>query len=197
MIRRIAAFFLMAVVSFGEIHIEPAVRTVPVFEFNLVYFDPAVTGLVLGTEIELKASTNNFSVSTNFAYWGDTLHTNLPGYASFGQSDAAMSVYYADYSDTDADGNTRDLTEFVTDGSGGMLTDAIGAEGYVSRILVCPSSSDRFGRSYNWMTESNTNVVWVWRPRGVISEGPKNADGDPLWFSCRPVEWRNQKLKAD
>ena len=169
--------------------------TVPVFEIDLVYFNAATTNFVIGTEIELKASTNNnFTTYTNgWGYWGDTLHTNLSGYSTFTNADYGMTVYYADYTNSDS----RVHKKFVTDGTQGMLTDKIGTKGYVSKVLVIPSPSNHVGQAYSWMAESNTNVLWCWRPRGASNAGPSNLVNQALWYPCRPVEWRKVKLNVN
>lgn len=164
----------------------------PVFEFDLIYFDPTSKDFMLGTEIELKAAYRNDWTNgvNNFLYWGDTLLFDTPSYTNFfTNSDMNLSVYYADWSGNDS----RVYKEFVVGGTN-YLTDAIGTEGYVTKIIVIPSRTNRLGQTYNWMYAENQDIVWTWRPRGKISDGPKNLQTNLLWYPCVPKEWRKTKL---
>jgi hypothetical protein len=169
-------------------------RPYPIFEFDLIYYDPVTRDFVIGTELELKASINNFITATtnghDFAYWGDTLYAGEPGYLNFTNSDAGMRVYYSDYTNS----NARIMKTYVSSSISNKLTDAIGVDGYVTTVLVSPSRTNHNGQAYSWMTEYNTNVVWCWRPRGAVDEGPKTSDGKMIWYPCRPKEWASAPL---
>lgn len=180
----------------GEINNLPVPGTVPVFELSLIYFDPAVTGLVIGTEIELKASLRNEwkrDGESVYLYWGDTLFFDSSGYTNFVNSDPAMKVYFCDYALTN---EGRNYVEFETGGFT-TLTDAIGTGGHVSTVLVVPSRTNQLGQVREWMVEDNPDVIWSWRPRGVVSAGPTGIGGRNLWYPVVPVRWLKSGLQIN
>jgi len=169
--------------------------TRPVFEFNMIYYDPGTSNSIISTEIELKASDQNVWTNelgeADFLYWGDTLEFDSEAYTTLDFTDMGMKVFYCDYSSAE---NNRKYKEFQVGTPETYLTDAIGEEGYVSRILVVPSITNRVGELYTWMTEDNEDIIWVARLRGSTDTGPTNSAGRLLWQPVTPSEWRSTDI---
>ena len=160
-----------------KIVVQPSTSTAyPVFEFDMWHYDPGVGDFRLGTEIELKCSTNNFS---DLHYWADSLFRTDPNAVTNTFFDATARFYFADYDSTD---ETRQMN--YTTGTASSLTDLIGVAGHVQQILVVPNAS-----TFQWLEKSNDDLSWVYRLRTPVDMGVTNSAGRGVWQPCVPIAW--------
>jgi len=163
-----------------------AVYTHPVFQFDLTYADPSTGEIRTGTDFEMKASINNFADNYGTVYWGHSAGRYVGGYLSYDRTDKAMAVHYTDVNDRNGNGDTRETLIYVSPGTN-SLSEAIGYTTPVLRVIVKPSQVGILNDPFTWMTSSNTNLQWVWRPFSLAHGGPTNAAGLPVWFKATPT----------
>ena len=181
--------------AFGGVYspiVEYPERTVPVFEFNLVYFNPAATNFIIGSEIELQASTNSDFSTTN--YWACTLGSGIPAFSGFANKDIGVGVYYSGLDDTRQ--FTRALLSSSHTLTDNLLAGIDGGRPVRDRVLVCPSNHNAAGQKFEWMREGSA-IYWMYRVRGPTDTGPINpVTGRQQWTPCNPVEWRMDQIQS-
>jgi hypothetical protein len=161
---------------------------------GLVKYPVFVVPLNGWSEVELKASTNNFSPGafgvTNCAYWFESLgRTALPEWYAFAHADAGAQLFYCD---PDAAGyNSRSWVQATNTLT---LTEQIGGNGnYQDTVVVIPGLTVRDGSTNAWMYPENDNLVWVYRRRTAAC-GETNALGLTVWHPIVPCQWRTAPM---
>ena len=140
------------------------------------------------SEVELKASTNNYrtGVATNdLLYWFESLGKPLSGWTNFPNADVGARLYYCN-----PDG--ADPRAWVRWTNGASLTQQIGTNSnYQSTVIVIPSPSVLCGRTNFWMTPENDALVWSFRRRSA-AYGETNRLGKTVWHTIVPSAWRER-----
>jgi hypothetical protein len=148
------------------------------------------------SEIEVKASTNNFNPAsggiTNMAYWYESIGTNAyAGYGFGGHADVRAQLFYCNPDAAANGGRTWILaTNALT------LTEQIGGNGnYQDTVVFVPSLTVRDGSTNTWMCPGNDNLVWVYRRRNAVHD-ETNGAGRAVFHPVVPVQWRSTPLNA-
>lgn len=148
------------------------------------------------SEVELKASTNNFNPAThgvtNMAYWYESLgRVAYPEWYAFAHADVGAQLFYCS---PDAAGFNERSWILATNAL--SLTEQIGGNGnYQDTVVVVPSLTVKDGSTNSWMNPANENLVWVYRRRTAAC-GETNALGRTVWHPVTPGQWRTTPMRV-
>ena len=148
------------------------------------------------SEVELKASTNNFSPATygvtNMAYWYESLgRVAYPDWYAFAHADVGAQLFYCN---PDAAGFNERSWILATNAL--SLTEQIGGNGnYQDTVVVVPGLTVKDGSTNSWMNPANENLVWVYRRR-TAAFGETNALGRTVWHPIAPNQWRTTPMRV-
>jgi len=148
------------------------------------------------SEVELKASTNNFNPAThgvtNMAYWYESLgRVAYPEWYAFAHADVGAQLFYCS---PDAAGFNERSWILATNAL--SLTEQIGGNGnYQDTVVVVPSLTVKDGSTNSWMNPANENLVWVYRRR-TAAFGETNALGRTVWHPVAPCQWRTTPMRV-
>ena len=168
---------------------EPPARCAPALRYPV--FNIPLDGW---SEVELKASTNNFNPGlgggTNMVYWYESLgRTAYPDWYGCAHADASAQVFYCNPDAADYNARSWILaTNTLT------LTEQIGGNGnYQDTVVVVPGLTVRDGSTNTWMNPANGNLVWSYRRR-TAAYGETNALGHTVWHPVVPSQWRSAPM---
>lgn len=142
--------------------------------------------LLLGgiyTDFMLKASTGNFANAATTVYWLQSINTN-----SYGGDTNAYVYYTDDYSATPeawklATNSTPIFSQLVNQ-----------VYGEIESVIVSPSHDCAIPWQ-NWMSQTNTLLVWSYCRCDTNGEYEVNATGSQLhWNPVIPTEWRTRRI---
>lgn len=137
------------------------------------------------SEVELKATTNNFTDALQPIYWLESLGNSYTAWTNYPKADLSAKIYYC-YPDS------IEPRAWVLANKSQTLTQQIGANGnYQVTVVVVPSFFVNDGSTNTWMYKNNDNLIWVYRRRNA-TDGEKNTAGKPIWHPIVPVDWRRR-----
>lgn len=146
------------------------------------------------SELELKASTNNFDATNmpenqRMAYWYESLGSVALSYwTNNAHADLGGRLFYCN-----PDINERG---WAMKSNTVSLTEMLGANGgLLETVVVSPSRVLNDGSVPSWMYPGNQNMVWSYRRRTAVA-GETNRLGKAVWHPIWPVEWRVKQLDA-
>ena len=149
------------------------------------------------SEVELKASTNNFNPAlTNelerLAYWYESLGSvALTSWYGFAHADINAQLFFCN-----PDNTNYNARSWVLATNNLTLTEQIGTNGnYQSTVVVIPSLTVQDGTTNTWMRPDNDNVVWVYRRR-TAAYGETNLLGKAIWHPIEAVRWIKKPMSV-
>ena len=143
------------------------------------------------SEVELKASTNNFDPnSTNSAvFWYESLGNVFTTWTNYIHAGLDTQLYYCNPDNTNY--NSR---SWILKGNEITLTESISTNNnYQDTVIAVPGRTVKDGSTNYWMYPNNDNLVWVYRRR-TASYGETNNLGHTIWHPIVPNYWRKNKF---
>ena len=137
--------------------------------------------LAMPTEVQIRASTNNF---TTICYGWCSDGTNGTTWAE-DWSDHDAKMFFSSQS------NTMNLVEWDETKFLSAQLDPVGSPGM--QVIFQPSLVTADEITNTWMTAGNTNLIWVYTLQTAYGN-IAHPDGAQMWSGIIPTEWRKERI---